>query len=137
MARYQEPSLWRASWQIINTLGPYVLLWYLMYRSLAVSYWLTLPMAALAGALSVWWMNIAILGMAATLSWVFGIAPYLLIQSTVLMVAGAAGVWLFYVQHQFEDAYWERREDWDYTTAALQVGKDGSGDRNGSADSAG
>jgi omega-6 fatty acid desaturase (delta-12 desaturase) len=29
-------------------------------------------------------------------------------------------VWLFYVQHQFEDAYWERRENWDYTAAALQ-----------------
>jgi omega-6 fatty acid desaturase (delta-12 desaturase) len=29
-------------------------------------------------------------------------------------------VWLFYVQHQFEDAYWERREDWDYTAAALK-----------------
>jgi omega-6 fatty acid desaturase (delta-12 desaturase) len=29
-------------------------------------------------------------------------------------------VWLFYVQHQFEDAYWERHEDWNYTAAALQ-----------------
>ena len=36
------------------------------------------------------------------------------------MVAGAAGVWLFYVQHQFEDVYWERGENWDYTAAALQ-----------------
>src|SRR6266545_4104236 len=38
----------------------------------------------------------------------------------VMMVAGSAGVWLFYVQHQFEGAYWERGEDWDYTAAALQ-----------------
>jgi len=29
-------------------------------------------------------------------------------------------VWLFYVQHQFEGVYWERRDDWDYTSAALQ-----------------
>ena len=42
------------------------------------------------------------------------------IQLTVLMVAGSAGVWLFYVQHQFEGVYWERDEDWDYATAALQ-----------------
>ena len=35
-------------------------------------------------------------------------------------VAGAAGFWLFYVQHQFEDVYWERGADWDYATAALQ-----------------
>ena len=32
-----------------------------------------------------------------------------------MAVAGSAGVWLFYVQHQFEDVYWERGEDWDYT----------------------
>jgi omega-6 fatty acid desaturase (delta-12 desaturase) len=65
-------------------------------------------------------MNAAILGMASALSAVFGLLPYLLIQLTVLMTAGAAGVWLFYVQHQFEDAYWERRRHWDYTAAALQ-----------------
>jgi len=43
-----------------------------------------------------------------------------MIQLTVTMVAGAAGVWLFYVQHQFEDAYWERGDNWDYTAAALR-----------------
>src|SRR5947199_3295574 len=46
----QKPSRWRALWQIVNTLGPYALLWYLMYRSLAISYWITLPLAMLAGA---------------------------------------------------------------------------------------
>ena len=35
-------------------------------------------------------------------------------------LAGSAGIWLFYVQHQFEGVYWERREEWDYTAAALQ-----------------
>src|SRR5881398_1785066 len=35
-------------------------------------------------------------------------------------MAGTAGVWLFYVQHQFEGVYWERREEWDYAQAALQ-----------------
>jgi omega-6 fatty acid desaturase (delta-12 desaturase) len=37
-----------------------------------------------------------------------------------MVVAGCAGVWLFYLQHQFEDAYWERGADWDYTDAALR-----------------
>jgi len=69
---------------------------------------------------SVWWMNFAIFCMAAALSWVFGIGAYLFIQLIVMAVAGAAGVWMFYVQHQFEDAYWEREDDWDYTKAALQ-----------------
>src|SRR5258707_529066 len=49
VAKYQRPSLSRALWQIVNTLGPYAFLWYLMYRSLAVSYWITLPLAILAG----------------------------------------------------------------------------------------
>jgi omega-6 fatty acid desaturase (delta-12 desaturase) len=69
---------------------------------------------------SVWWMNLAILGMVLGMSAIFGILPYLLIQLTAMAIAGAAGIWLFYVQHQFEDAYWERGENWDYTEAAMK-----------------
>ena len=50
VAKYQEPSTPRAVWQIINTLGPYALIWYLMYRSLTISWWLLVPLAILAGA---------------------------------------------------------------------------------------
>jgi omega-6 fatty acid desaturase (delta-12 desaturase) len=50
VAKYQKPSTGRALWQIVDTLGPYTLLWYLMYLSLAVSWWLTVPLAILAGA---------------------------------------------------------------------------------------
>ena len=237
VAEYQHPSPRRAVWQILNTLVPYALLWYLAYRTLAVSIWITLPIAILAGALlvrvfiifhdcghgsffksrtandvvgfiagmltftpyfhwrwehaihhgsaghldkrgtgdvwtmtvqeylessrwkrfayrlarnplilfaiapiflflirqrfpspkasrrerhSVYMMNLAILGMAIALSWTFGIGTYLLIQVIVLLVAGGAGVWLFYVQHQFEGVYWERGEDWSFAAAALQ-----------------
>jgi acyl-lipid omega-6 desaturase (Delta-12 desaturase) len=69
---------------------------------------------------SVWAMNAAIFGTAVALSLVFGVMHYIIIQSIILMVAGGGGVWLFYVQHQFEGAYWERGEDWDYTRAALE-----------------
>jgi len=69
---------------------------------------------------SVYWMNLAVLGMAVGMSLWLGVVPYLVLQTVALCVAGAAGVWLFYVQHQFEDAYWERGEDWDYTAAALR-----------------
>ena len=48
--QYQKPSLLRALWQIIDTLVPYGLLWYLMYVSLAISWWLVVPLAVLAGA---------------------------------------------------------------------------------------
>ena len=236
VAKYQEPALGRSIWQMVNTLIPYAVLWYLMYRSLAVSYWITGALAVLtAGFLvrifiihhdcghgsyfksrkandfwgfvtgvitftpyyqwrwehavhhatsgdldgrglgdvwtltvqeyleasrwkrfayrlarnpivlfviapvvlflvkhrfptpgaskrerhSVYWTNLAILGMVVGMSWIFGIKAYLLIQVTVTAVAGSAGVWLFYVQHQFEGVYWERRENWDYATAAL------------------
>ncbi|MCC6820265.1 MAG: fatty acid desaturase, partial [Verrucomicrobia subdivision 3 bacterium] len=50
VVRYQTPSTGRAIWQVVNTLVPYGALWYLMYRSLAISYWLVLPLAILAGA---------------------------------------------------------------------------------------
>jgi omega-6 fatty acid desaturase (delta-12 desaturase) len=69
---------------------------------------------------SVYAMNAAMLGLGVALSWTFGFKAYLIIQLIILMVAGSAGVWMFYVQHQFEDVYWERGEDWSYVAAALQ-----------------
>ena len=237
VAPYQKPSVGRGIWQIVNTLVPYAALWYFMYLSLAVSWWLTVPLAILAGGLmvrlfiishdcghgsffksrqandtwgfitgvltftpyyhwrwehslhhsssgdldrrgtgdvwtltvqeyleaskwkrfayrlarnpvvlflvaplylflikhrfsvakagrrerySVYGTNLAVLTIAAGLSCFFGIKAYLLTQLIVIMVAGSAGVWLFYVQHQFEGVYWERDGEWDYATAALQ-----------------
>jgi omega-6 fatty acid desaturase (delta-12 desaturase) len=236
-ARYQKPSVGRAVWQITNTLVPYVGLWVLMYFTAHISWWLTLPLAILAGAFlvrifiihhdcghssyfksrlandlvgritgvltftpyrhwrwehaihhsssgdldrrgigdvwtltvqeylessrwrrfayrlarnpfilfvvapfilflgmnrvpkpsapvrerySVYLTNLAVGLMAIGLIWGFGLKAYLFIQLTVLLVAGSAGVWLFYVQHQFEGVYWERNENWDYAAAALQ-----------------
>jgi acyl-lipid omega-6 desaturase (Delta-12 desaturase) len=237
VVRFQQPSTLRALWQIVNTLVPMAALWYLMYLSHRVSWWLTVPLAILTGAflvrvfiifhdcghgsffksrlanditgviagvltitpyyhwrwehnihhatsghldkrgvgdiwtltvqeyleasrwqrfayrlarnpfilfviaplylfiirqrfpspnantrerLSVYMMNVAIAGMAIGLSAAFGLKAYLLIQLVIIAVAGSAGVWLFYVQHQFEGAYWERGDNWDYTAAALQ-----------------
>jgi omega-6 fatty acid desaturase (delta-12 desaturase) len=234
---YQKPSRWRASMQLVDTLGPYFLLWYLMYRSLSWSYWLTLGFAILAGLLlvrifiifhdcghgsffksrlandvtgficgvltftpyyhwrwehsihhasagaldrrgtgdvwtmtveeylkasrwkrfayrlarnpvvlfgiapiylfliqqrfpsatasprdrrSVHWMNLAILGVAAALAWWLGITAYVLIQLIIIMVSGGLGIWMFYVQHQFENVYWEHDKNWDFTEAALK-----------------
>jgi omega-6 fatty acid desaturase (delta-12 desaturase) len=235
--KYQKPSLGRALWQILNTIIPYGLIWYLMCLCRPISWWLVVPLAVLAGAFlvrvfiifhdcghgsyfksrgandavgflagiltftpyyhwrwehaihhgsagdldkrgtgdvwtmtvqeylessrwkkfayrlarnpivlfviaplflfvirqrfpsskasrrelhSVYAMNLAILGMAVALSLVFGVWAYVLIQLIILMVAGGAGVWMFYVQHQFEDVYWERGEDWSFVAAALQ-----------------
>jgi omega-6 fatty acid desaturase (delta-12 desaturase) len=237
VARYQKPAVWRGVWQVLNTLGPYVALWGLMYLCLRVSVWLAVPLAILAGCFlvrifiifhdcghgsffksrlandilgtlmgalcltpyyhwrwehalhhstsgdldrrgtgDVWtltvqeyleasrwkrfayrlarnpfilfvlaplylflikerfaapqappreqrsvYLNNAILVLIAVLmSWIFGWKNYLLLQLIPVMVAGSAGVWLFYVQHQFEGVYWQRRDQWDYTMAALQ-----------------
>jgi acyl-lipid omega-6 desaturase (Delta-12 desaturase) len=234
---YQEPSLWRALWQVTNSIGSYAVLWYLMYRCLTISYWLEVPLILLAGGMvvrifiifhdcghgsffksqranhflgfitgvltftpyfhwrwehavhhassghldkrgmgdiwtmtvqeyleagrwkrfayrlarnpfvlfglaplvlflvlqrfpkskadarecySVYWMNASIFAVIAAMCMIFGIGTYIVLQLAVTLVAGSAGVWMFYVQHQFEDVYWERAEEWDYTAAALQ-----------------
>ena len=44
----------------------------------------------------------------------------LLVWAPSALLAGSVGIWLFYVQHQFEDAYWQSATDWDYTDAALR-----------------
>jgi acyl-lipid omega-6 desaturase (Delta-12 desaturase) len=64
--------------------------------------------------------NLALIALVGGLCWLIGWQSYLLIQAPTLMLAGAAGIWLFYVQHQFEDVYWESAEHWSYADAALR-----------------
>jgi omega-6 fatty acid desaturase (delta-12 desaturase) len=52
--------------------------------------------------------------------WAIGWSDYLLVQAPTVLLAGSSGIWLFYVQHQFEDVYWETGEDWSYADAALR-----------------
>jgi omega-6 fatty acid desaturase (delta-12 desaturase) len=49
-----------------------------------------------------------------------GVRTYLLIQVPVMYFAGVVGIWLFYVQHQFEGVYWARHDAWDPMRAALE-----------------
>jgi len=64
--------------------------------------------------------NIALAVLVALMCWLLGPLNFLLIQTPTVLLAGAAGIWLFYVQHQFEDAYWESSEGWSYADAALR-----------------
>jgi omega-6 fatty acid desaturase (delta-12 desaturase) len=64
--------------------------------------------------------NLALAVLVAGLCWLIGWRSYLLIQGPSALLAGAAGIWLFYVQHQFEDTYWERGGQWTYPDAALR-----------------
>jgi omega-6 fatty acid desaturase (delta-12 desaturase) len=69
---------------------------------------------------SVMGTNAAVAVMVAGLCWLMGWQEYLLVQGPTVVLAGSAGVWLFYVQHQFEDTYWQTADDWSYADAALQ-----------------
>ena len=69
---------------------------------------------------SVYSTNAVLLAIATGMSLLIGFKAYVLMQLPVLMIAGSAGVWLFYVQHQFEGVYWERHESWDFMEAAIQ-----------------
>jgi omega-6 fatty acid desaturase (delta-12 desaturase) len=64
--------------------------------------------------------NLAVLAMVGILCWAMGWQEFLLVQAPTAWLAGAAGVFLFYVQHQFEDAYWENTGTWSYAEAALR-----------------
>ena len=69
---------------------------------------------------SVLWTNLALVVLIATLIWLFGWKAYLLVQIPVFWLGTAAGVWLFYMQHQFTGVYWERHEKWNFFEAGLK-----------------
>jgi omega-6 fatty acid desaturase (delta-12 desaturase) len=63
--------------------------------------------------------NLAVAIAASLLMWAFGIGPFLLVHLPIVILGAAAGVWLFYVQHQFEGTHWARDERWEFHEAAL------------------
>ena len=64
--------------------------------------------------------NIVLVALVGGLCVLLGWKAVLLVQLPTAMLAGATGIWLFYVQHQFEDVYWQRHDDWSYARSALQ-----------------
>lgn len=238
VVKYQNADMRRSLWQMLNSIAPYFILWYLAYRSLTVSYWLTLFFAVIAalfvlrifiifhdcghgsffkskrandivgvltgiitftpyyawrhshavhhatagdldrrGIGDVWTLtydeyktmplakrifyriyrnpfvifvigptidfvvlqrlpmvnssekareknsvthtNLILLGIFLGMGFTIGFREYILVQLPIIAVASSLGVWLFYVQHQYENVYWERHENWDFATAAL------------------
>ena len=233
--KYNRPDLRKSIWQICNSLIPYIFMWYLMYRSLEYSYWITILLTVLAsgflirifiifhdcghrsffkskqanniiGAImgiisltpyykwhhqhwihhatsgnldkrgigDVWTMtvdeylksstwdrfiyrafrnpfimfifgpfliiifnrlsrkkmtsmerwnvyltNIIIILIAVMISLLIGIKAYLLIQLPLIMISHSIGIWLFYIQHQFDDVEWDREKNWDYKISAV------------------
>jgi omega-6 fatty acid desaturase (delta-12 desaturase) len=69
---------------------------------------------------SVYGTDLALAAVVTCLALLIGIRPFLLIQLPILFFGAAAGVWLFYIQHQFDGVYWCRTPQWDYATVALK-----------------
>jgi acyl-lipid omega-6 desaturase (Delta-12 desaturase) len=63
--------------------------------------------------------NAAIVAVSGLLCSAIGWQAFLMIQLPIFFVSGAVGIWLFYVQHQFEDTYFKQEDEWDYVKAAL------------------
>ena len=68
---------------------------------------------------SVWWTNLSLVAICTVAAFTIGLKAFLLVQVPITMISSGIGVWLFYVQHQFEETYWHRHEDWDYFEAAV------------------
>ncbi|MBU8581526.1 fatty acid desaturase DesE [Bacillus paralicheniformis] len=64
--------------------------------------------------------NLAIVALAAVCCLIFGWQSFLLVQGPIFLISGSIGVWLFYVQHTFEDSYFEADENWSYVQAAVE-----------------
>ena len=63
--------------------------------------------------------NVAIAAVVATMIWLVGVGPFLLVHLPIMLLAASAGVWLFYVQHQFENTVWAHDQAWNLQEAAL------------------
>jgi acyl-lipid omega-6 desaturase (Delta-12 desaturase) len=72
--------------------------------------------------LSVHLTTLAILAIAAGLIMLVGWRTYLLVQLPTIYIALVAGIWIFYVQHQFEGVYWARQREWDFVSASIEGG---------------
>jgi omega-6 fatty acid desaturase (delta-12 desaturase) len=69
---------------------------------------------------SVWFTNLAVVALVGALCFAFGWQTVLFVELPLVILAGSVGIWLFYVQHQFDDTYWERTDEWSFNDAAIR-----------------
>jgi acyl-lipid omega-6 desaturase (Delta-12 desaturase) len=63
--------------------------------------------------------DVALVAVVGAVCWLIGWQAFLIVWAPSALLAGSIGIWLFYVQHQFEDAYWQSNAEWNYADAAL------------------
>jgi omega-6 fatty acid desaturase (delta-12 desaturase) len=105
---------------------------YRLYRSpivmLGLGPWFTFlisqrfvnPISKKRERFSVYFSNLFIVALLVVAAHTIGVKELLLIQLPVAFIGGLGGIWMFYIQHQFEGTYWQRHEEWDYATAAIR-----------------
>jgi omega-6 fatty acid desaturase (delta-12 desaturase) len=105
---------------------------YRLYRSpivmLGLGPWFTFlisqrfvnPISKKRERVSVYFSNLFIVALLVVAANTIGIKDLLLVQLPVAFIGGLGGIWMFYIQHQFEGTYWQRHEEWDYATAAIR-----------------
>ena len=105
---------------------------YRLYRSpivmLGLGPWFTFlisqrfvnPISKKRERFSVYFSNLFIVALLVVAAHTIGIKELLMIQLPVAFIGGLGGIWMFYIQHQFEGTYWQRHEEWDYATAAIR-----------------
>jgi len=64
--------------------------------------------------------DVALVVVVGAVCWLIGWQAFLIVWAPSALLAGSVGIWLFYVQHQFEDAYWQSNDEWTYADAALR-----------------
>jgi len=105
---------------------------YRLYRSpivmLGLGPWFTFlisqrfvnPISKKRERFSVYFSNLFIVALLVVAAHTIGVKELLMIQLPVAFIGGLGGIWMFYIQHQFEGTYWQRHEEWDYATAAIR-----------------
>jgi omega-6 fatty acid desaturase (delta-12 desaturase) len=68
---------------------------------------------------SILWTDVGLAGFIVLMGVLVGFRQFFLVHVPLMALSGSLGVWLFYVQHQFEPTYWEHDEHWVYEDAAL------------------
>jgi omega-6 fatty acid desaturase (delta-12 desaturase) len=83
-----------------------------------------LPIGLIRGGWNAWLSamatNVAIAVAVIILVWFVGVGPFLLVHLPITLLAGSVGVWLFYVQHQFEETFWAHGLEWNFHEASLR-----------------
>jgi omega-6 fatty acid desaturase (delta-12 desaturase) len=115
---YFAASLWkRLAYRLYRS--PFIMFGIGPIVTFVIQYRFNVKGAKRSERINTWVTNLSVLALYGLLCWALGWQNFLIIQAPIFWVSGALGIWLFYVQHQFEDSYFENEEEWSYVKAAV------------------